>query len=104
MKILSSIFSVTNLFLYSLSVGGAEIKQNPDAAKQQLSTGREARILLDAAKKKLMQIDYLVVEISSGGTPNTAFTPGSELFLERPNKFRWENIKGLMAERRELSI
>ncbi|WP_221032585.1 hypothetical protein [Actomonas aquatica] len=85
-----------------IRVDAAE-EEAKEAAEEAARQDPEARALLDEAKAKLLSLQSLVADFEStrgGSTKN--FDKQSEIYLERPNKFRVERVTGAVVEERNL--
>jgi outer membrane lipoprotein-sorting protein/peroxiredoxin len=76
----------------------ADDKKKPVGMKQD----PKARQILDAAKAKLMSLKSLTADYESNRQPTKNFDRQSEIFLERPNRFRVEQVGGAVVEERVL--
>src|SRR5688572_25554531 len=74
--------------------------QGVDTAKRQRATAAEARTILAKMKAKLADTRTLTVDYELNAEARRFFTRQGELLLERPNRYRMEDITGLTTEQR----
>src|SRR5688572_5119430 len=106
MKPVNSIFFTTMYMLGIAWTPGvyAQIEKSTDIGRVQRATAAQAQAILDRAKSKLEETKSLVVEYEFTWDAKKGFDRQMEITMERPNRFRIDQLNGLVVETRQLMM